>query len=54
MRNIKGQGATGQRQPVGEQTGAEFGQEPTGARAMGGGIDEPRKSRRKRHRAIMG
>jgi hypothetical protein len=34
--------------------GAEFGQEPIGARAIGGGIDEPGKRRRKLHRAIMG
>src|SRR5271156_4128892 len=34
--------------------GPEFRQEPIGARAVGGGIDEPRNSRRKLHRAIMG
>jgi len=54
VRNIKRQGAAGERQAVGDEMGAEFRQEPIGARAIGGGIDEPRKSRRKLHRAIMG
>jgi hypothetical protein len=54
VRNIKRQGAAGEWQAAGEQMAAELGQEPIGARAIGGGIDEPRKSRRKRHRAIMG
>jgi hypothetical protein len=54
VRNIKRQGSAGERQAVGEQMGAEFRQEPIRTRAIGGGIDEPRKSRRKLHRAIMG
>src|SRR6516165_8820190 len=54
VRNIKRQGSASERQAVGEQMGAEFRQEPIGTRAIGGGIDEPRKSRRKLHRAIMG
>src|SRR5262245_18991260 len=51
---IKRQGAAGERQAVGNEMGAELRQEPIGARAIRGGIDEPRQSRRKLHRAIMG
>ena len=54
VRNSERQRAAGKRQAVGEQMGAEFRQEPIGARAIGGGIDEPGKRRRKLHRAIMG
>ena len=46
--------AAGKRQAFGEQMCAEFGQQPVGARDLGGGIDKPRKCRRKHHRAIMG
>ena len=54
VRNSKRQGAAGERQAVGDEMGAEFRQERIGARAIGGGIDEPSKRRRKLHRAIMG
>src|SRR5262245_11174911 len=54
VRSNKRQGAAGERQAVGDEMGAEFRQEPIGARAIGSGIDEPRQSRRKLHRAIMG
>src|SRR5262249_31601872 len=47
VRNSKRQGAAG------DEMGAEFRQKPIGARAIGGGIDEPSKRRRKLHRAIM-
>src|SRR5262249_11245302 len=53
VRNFKGQSTAGKRQAVGEQMDAEFRQEPIGASAMGGGIDEPGERRRKLHRAIM-
>jgi hypothetical protein len=54
VRNIKRQGAAGKWQTVHEQMGAEFGQQSIGTRAIGGGINEPRKSRRKLHYSIMG
>src|SRR5262249_3770528 len=54
VRYIKRQGAAGKRQTVGEQIGAKFRQKPVRASAIGGGIDEPRKRRRKLHRPIMG
>ena len=54
VRNIKRLGSASERQAVGEQMGAEFCQEPIGARAIGGCIYEPRKRRRKLHRAILG
>src|SRR5262249_4030647 len=54
VRNSKRQGAASERQAVGDEMGAEFRQEAIGARAIGGGIDEPSKRRRKLHRAIMG
>jgi len=54
VRNIERQRTAGERETVGEQMGAEFGQEPIGTGAVRRAIDKPRQSGGKLHRAILG